>query len=172
MIQRVQSIYLVLALVGVILLFMFPTATFQITNSQTNVVEAQASLDLIKKATVYDELTGCIPTFIGMSSTLLLVIALVVGLGTLVSIFLFKKRVLQMRVVAFMFILSLAYVAIVFVSTVDDCVEQLEAMKLGNVAMSYNVGTFAPLAIAVLLFLAQQAIKKDELRVRAADRLR
>jgi hypothetical protein len=77
-----------------------------------------------------------------------------------------------MRVVAFMFILSLAYVAIVFVSTVDGCVEQLEAMKLGNVAMSYNVGTFAPLAIAVLLFLAQQAIKKDELRVRAADRLR
>ena len=171
MIQRIQSIYLVLALVGIILLFMFPIATFDLTNPSTNTIEATASLDLIKQANTFDE-TGCIYTFVGLNSVLLMVIAIVVGLGTLVSIFLFKNRVIQMRVVSVMFMNTLIYIAIVFLSRVDRCIADLEAMKIGTVEMHYNAGTFVPLAVAVLLFLAQRAIKKDELKVRAADRLR
>ena len=33
-------------------------------------------------------------------------------------------------------------------------------------------GTITPIVTAILLFLAQRAIKKDEIKVRAADRLR
>ena len=80
---------------------------------------------------------------------------------------------LQMRLVALLLVLSLAYIAIVFVSSVDGCAESLTASyPIWTANMHYGVGTFAPLAIAVLLFLAQNAIKKDELKVRAADRLR
>lgn len=173
MIQRVQSIYLVLALVGIILLFMFPIATFEIVDTQTNLCEATASLDLTKQPTVYDEVTGCIPTFVGMNETFLLIIAIVLAIGTLGSIFLFKKRILQMRLVALMFILSLLYVAIIFLSSVESSAEYLETLKIADtVVMHYNAGTFIPLAIAVLLFLAQNAIKKDEMKVRAADRIR
>lgn len=172
MIQRIQSIYLVLALVGLALLFMFPTATFDLVNPQTNTIEATASLDLVEQATTYDQ-TGIIPTFVGQGSVLLMILAIVIAVGTLVSIFLFKNRILQMRLVALTLVLTLAYIAIVFVSTIDGCVAHLqESWPIWTVNMHYGVGTFAPLAVAVLLFLAQQAIKKDELKVRAADRLR
>ena len=33
-------------------------------------------------------------------------------------------------------------------------------------------GTIVPIVNVILLFLAQRAIKKDEMKVRAADRLR
>ena len=172
MIQRIQSIYLVLTLVGLALLFMFPTATFDLVNPQTNTIEATASLDLVEQATTYDQ-TGIIPTFVGQGSVLLMILAIVIAIGTLVSIFLFKNRILQMRLVALTLVLTLAYIAIVFVSTIDGCVADLQASwPIWTVNMHYGVGTFAPLAVAVLLFLAQQAIKKDELKVRAADRLR
>lgn len=172
MIQRIQSIYLVLALVGLALLFMFPTATFDLVNPQTNTIEATASLDLVEQATTYDQ-TGIIPTFVGQGSVLLMILVIVIAVGTLVSIFLFKNRILQMRLVALTLVLTLAYIAIVFVSTIDGCVAHLqESWPIWTVNMHYGVGTFAPLAVAVLLFLAQQAIKKDELKVRAADRLR
>lgn len=172
MIQRIQSIYLVLALVGLALLFMFPTATFDLVNPQTNTIEATASLDLVEQATTYDQ-TGIIPTFVGQGSVLLMILVIVIAVGTLVSIFLFKNRILQMRLVALTLVFTLAYIAIVFVSTIDGCVADLQASwPIWTVNMHYGVGTFAPLAVAVLLFLAQQAIKKDELKVRAADRLR
>lgn len=172
MIQRIQSIYLVLTLVGLALLFMFPTATFDLVNPQTNTIEATASLDLVEQATTYDQ-TGIIPTFVGQGSVLLMILVIVIAVGTLVSIFLFKNRILQMRLVALTLVLTLAYIAIVFVSTIDGCVADLQASwPIWTVNMHYGVGTFAPLAVAVLLFLAQQAIKKDELKVRAADRLR
>ena len=172
MIQRIQSIYLVLALVGLALLFMFPTATFDLVNPQTNTIEATASLDLVEQATTYDQ-TGIIPTFVGQGSVLLMILVIVIAVGTLVSIFLFKNRIFQMRLVALTLVLILAYIAIVFVSTIDGCVADLQASwPIWTVNMHYGVGTFAPLAVAVLLFLAQQAIKKDELKVRAADRLR
>ncbi len=176
MIQRIQSIYLVLALVGLALLFMFPTATFDLVNSQTNTIEATASLDLVEQATTYVETgieKGITPTFVGQGSVLLMILVIVIAVGTLVSIFLFKNRILQMRLVALTLVLTLAYIAIVFVSTIDGCVADLQASwPIWTVNMHYGVGTFAPLAVAVLLFLAQQAIKKDELKVRAADRLR
>lgn len=172
MIQRIQSIYLVLALVGLALLFMFPTATFDLINPQTDTIEATASLDLVEQPTTYDQ-TGIIPTFVGQGSTLLMILAIVIAVGASVSIFLFRNRILQMRLVALTLVLTLAYIAIVFVSTIDGCVAHLQASwPIWTVNMHYGVGTFAPLAVAVLLFLAQQAIKKDELKVRAADRLR
>ena len=172
MIQRIQSIYLVLALVGLALLFMFPTATFDLINPQTNTIEATASLDLIEQPTTYDQ-TGIIPTFVGQSSIILLIIVIAVALGVLASIFMFKNRILQMRIVAFMLVLTLAYIAIMFLSTIDGCVADIQASwPIWTVNVHYGVGTFAPGVVGVLLSLAQQAIKKDELKVRAADRLR
>ena len=80
---------------------------------------------------------------------------------------------LQMRRVAFMLVLTLAYIAIMFLSTIDGCVADMQASwPIWTVTVHYGVGTFAPVVVVVLLFLAQQAIKKDELKVRAADRLR
>ncbi len=37
---------------------------------------------------------------------------------------------------------------------------------------TYSVATWAAVAAVALLFLAQRAIKRDEAKVRAADRLR
>jgi C4-dicarboxylate transporter len=45
-------------------------------------------------------------------------------------------------------------------------------MACTEVHVTYGVATWAIIAAVVLMFLAQRFIKKDEEKVRAADRLR
>ena len=45
-------------------------------------------------------------------------------------------------------------------------------MACTDVQVTYGVSTWAMIAAAVLRLLAQRSIKKDEEKVRAADRLR
>src|SRR5574344_307888 len=179
MIQRIQSFYLVLAVVGIILLFMFPIATYTTTNAVTNQA-THSELNLIPKGYQYanDADGTAVPTFIGQEghrpNTLpLIILAAIIGVVSLVSIFLYKNRVRQMRIVAVAFMLNVIYIFLVFFLYVDKFTTNI-IPEMGVVTLNphYSVGTYAPLASVLFLFLAQRAIKKDELKVRAADRLR
>ncbi len=90
-----------------------------------------------------------------------------------VCVLMFQNRVLQMRMTAVGFLFSVAYVFIVFFWAVDRYKELL-APGVGNAepSITWHVGSFAPLAVLAFFFLAQRAIRRDEARVRAADRLR
>jgi cytochrome b561 len=85
----------------------------------------------------------------------------------------YKNRVRQMRVVAVGFLLGVVDLFLIFIWAVDSFVDQAtQAMACTEVHVSYGVATWAIIAAVVLMFLAQRFIRKDEEKVRAADRLR
>ena len=109
----------------------------------------------------------------GMETWPLVTLVLFCGAIALGSIFLFKRRTLQVRIVAVGFLLNVVYAFLVFFWAVDRYADLLSAgMGGAQPEVSWQVGAFAPLVSLVFFFLAQRAIKKDEALVRAADRLR
>lgn len=87
-------------------------------------------------------------------------------LGIFISIFLFKNRILQMRVNAFMFLVNAGLLA--FILFMPDKIAKI----VGGSVFYVFPGVIFPVAILLLLIVANRAIKKDEMKVRAADRLR
>ena len=165
MIQRIQSFLLVLALVGFILLFLFPTATFEagnVTTSSLTLVQHEEQRD-------FNMETGE-PGFIPQNSVILTIMAIVLSLGTLISIFLYKNRVRQMRFVSMLGLINLVYIGIMFLSSIPDAEKFLSSM--GEVSTTYSVGTFVPVVTLILIVIAQRCIRSDEMKVRAADRIR
>lgn len=187
MIQRIQSFYLVLVVVGVILMFQFPIATYTLQGfSPDN--ELTAALQLLPKESQYASPDSNDPAnllYVGndivklKGSWLLDLFAAAIGVIALVSIFLFKNRIKQMRIVACGFLVNIIYVFLIFFWAINGTggnggywhALQLSGFQPAEVSM-LAVGTIAPLVTLVLLFLAQRAIRKDEIKVRAADRLR
>ena len=183
MILRVQSFYLVLAVVCIILMFRFPIATY---TAQTVNGDISAALRLTpSKSVIADNAIDY--TFVGDDMVkfggrwVLTVIAVLTGAIALVSIFLFKNRVLQMRVVAFAFLFNVILLFLLFFWAINGTggsggyLNALQSTGLMGNEIAINMltpGTIAPIVSVILLFLAQRAIKKDEMKVRAADRLR
>ena len=89
------------------------------------------------------------------------------------SIMLYRNRVLQMRVVACALLVGAVYLFLIFIWAVDAYAKAF-TIPYGADApvVTYSIGTWAPVVALVLLFLAQRAIRRDEEKVRAADRLR
>ena len=105
----------------------------------------------------------------------LLVLTILVAAVSLGSIFFYKNRRLQMKIVAVGFLLCVVDIFLIFVSFVDKYVKAVTvpmACSDADIQTHYGVGAFLPMAAAVLLFLAQRSIKSDEDKVRSADRLR
>lgn len=179
MIQRIQTLYLLLAACAFALCFMFPIAQYT-APVQTTQQTVKAELNLFPKdvdtsgellaepyATINVPQKGFIKTW-PLVTLIIICIALAV-----VCIFLYHNRVLQMRLAAVGFLMSVIYVFLIFVWAVD-AFGKAYTTPFGADAPSvvWSIGTWAPVAGGLLLFLAQQAIRKDEAKVRAADRLR
>lgn len=170
MIQRIQSFYLVLSFCAMVLCLMFPIATF---NSES----MASALYLFPHDSVMGQ--DGLPLVLGQEGYIhiwpLTVMAILCAAIALVSIFLYKNRMLQVRVVAFGFLFSVVYLFLIFFWAVDAYAKSISASlncMADQIDVSYTVGTWAPIVAVVLFFLAQRAIKKDEAKVRAADRLR
>ena len=183
MIQRIQSFYLVLVVVGIILMFNFPIATYtastpngdigaalQLTNTKSILSEDMMDYHFVGNDTVKMPLKW-----------VLLLVTVITGAIALASIFLYKNRVLQMRVVAFAFLTNVILIFLIFFWAINGASGNGGYLKvlLDSGLMGNNItvnmltpGTITPIVTVILLFLAQRAIKKDEMKVRAADRLR
>ena len=171
------------------LCFMFPVAKYKTPDNQV-----YARYSLIKKQALDQKVEQSESTAIGgdfdqiggnMSNVgytkvpvwpLLALVVAVIAIAV-VSIFLYGNRMRQVRVVAVGFLLNVIYIFLVFVWAADAF---LDPIKGGNKLQipetdwitTYSVATWAPVASCILLFLAQNAIKRDEKKVRDADRIR
>ena len=94
----------------------------------------------------------------------LFVLLLIATTLTILAIFLYKRRALQMRIVVFCMILLVGYYAylgfLVYMAHADGC------------AYTPSVTAAFPFISIVLDYLAFRGILKDELMVRSLDRLR
>ncbi len=154
MIQRIQTVYLLLVAVLTLLPVFLPVAWF-------GSAEGQFSL----YAFSLQDAAGA-----GVHSTIYMgivfVAALVLPLG---NIFLFRRRLLQIRLCVVEMVLLLGCVAMelayYFLAHKAFPVEELQSSGM-------NALLFLPLVSMLLCFLAARAIFRDEMLVRSTDRIR
>jgi hypothetical protein len=154
MLQRIQSIYLGLAFIAMGLMFVFPIALYTV-GDQSYVLDVFGM-----------EVGG-----VNVIAVPLYIIAGVIGLLTLVAVFLYKKRANQLRISSANFVFLLVFVGAVYWIT-GGSIESIPRGEgvVGNVA--YGVGFFMPVVALAFSFLANRAIRKDERLVQSLDRLR
>ncbi len=177
MIQRKQTLFLLVAVCAMAMCFMFPIASF---NAKAPLgVPVSGELNLIAKenpSLMNDILNGEAVTM-GQKEYIkvwpLTVLTILSAVVALVAMFLFKNRVMQMRVVAIAFLLGVVDIFLIFIWAVDSYISKVTVpMACTDIDVHYGIGTWCPIVAVILMFLAQRAIKKDEEKVRAADRLR
>lgn len=163
------------------LCFMTPVASYraEIASMQQQV---ESELNLLPKGdvTMNEEQMLTIGSTIeysqkmsGFSTWPLVVLAILTGAIALLSIFLYRNRVAQMRVVAVGFMLNIVYVFVLFFWAVDAYGKTVaEAMNTGDPEVTWLAGAYVPMVAIVFFVLAHRGIKKDEMKVRAADRIR
>ncbi len=172
MIQRVQTLWLSLAVLLAVLTFFFPLANFSLQDQDI-------IYNLVKKAPNINE-----PNYYQQSSAIVLIILNCVFIAlTLVTIFLYKNRGLQMKVLAFAFLVEVAYTLVLFLYQTDAGLEEIlqyflqgkEDMiepALKSAKTIYGVGSYFCVAQILCLIFARNGIRKDEKLVRSSDRLR
>lgn len=179
MIQRIQTLWLLLVAGCMALCLLTPVAKYNYENMPTEGQRTEARLDLFARdgadmaSQMGEPVVNYSQRMTGMETWSLVTLVMVCGVIALGSIFLYKRRTLQVRIVALGFLLNVVYAFLVFFWAVDRYADLLAAGMGGErPEVAWQVGAFAPLASLVFFFLAQRAIKKDEALVRAADRLR
>ncbi len=145
MIQRIQTIFLVLAAVSFIALFYLPFAS-------SNVAAGEMLNDKLYSVEDHMLLGG---------------LCLLGGILSIVAIFLYKNRPLQMRIGYFIIIAAI----FVIILAVGLFINESQSYA-GNVNISEGFGIGMPILTIVLVALANRFIKKDEKTVRSMDRLR
>lgn len=162
MIQRIQTLWLFLALLCSVLGFFFPLAIFETQNYgalEYNLIPEKLSAD----ATVLPQLSV---EWFGVIFTVVL------GLLATVSIFLYRNRPLQLKITAVGFLLSVIYVALLFLYIVPSQENYFSSHSISMVKSVYALASYFPIAQVLFFMSAQRAIKKDEQLVRASERLR
>lgn len=150
MIQRIQTLYLLLVvLLGTLLCFFSPVQF------------------LLPDGTEYISLFA-------FDKWPLAVITIAIPLLACIIIFLFKHRLLQVRLNIANVILCLGYYALLalYVAFIIKGYEPIGETTLTNADWYLNLWAAIPLVNIVLTMMATRRILKDEALVRAADRLR
>jgi hypothetical protein len=90
----------------------------------------------------------------------ILILTVIILLASLITIFLFKKRKLQLRISLLCLFLSLLVIALYFLQVKN------------YIQGSYSLSAIFAIAVPVLLILAARGIRRDEKLVKSLDRIR
>jgi len=148
MIQRIQSIWLLLAAITILCLLLVPTIGASTDHGYYILNGFGLQLEGAKEQT---------------NNIALLVSIILAGLISLINIFNFRNRKLQIRIASLNIFLI---VALSFWLT--QMVKGLGQLKV----LDIEPGILLPLAAIIFTLLAIRAIKNDEKLIRSADRLR
>lgn len=158
MIQRIQSVFLFLAFVATVVLYFYPIAgvysdlhTYKLyVYELKNMVPGEASL------------------FTFMTTFPLLLLNIIVGVIAATSIFLYKNRIRQAKIVRLAILLEIVFIALVFFVYAGI----IEKNLFASPEYLEESGMYFPLISLIFLILAYRFIMKDEKLVRSVDRLR
>lgn len=159
MIQRIQSIYLAVASLSLIVLFFFPLASYWNSDFAsaeffiTHLKNLTPGVDIpVKNSTIMP-----LGVFNGIIAAILFL-----------TIFLYKRRLFQTRMVKLCILMTIILLILVFF-----VYSPLLSKAIGVEAdYSENFGLYLILISLVMQVLANRGIMKDEKLVRSADRLR
>ena len=165
MIQRLQTLFLALAVIANLLMFNFDIWSAQATNEDGKVVEQIVinALELTYNPSLEGKATRT------ESRIWLTTLVSLVSLIGIVTIFLYKNRPTQLKISRFGMLLEAGLLVLIFY-----LVDSVEADYFVNEVSTsnYGVGIFLPMIGVVCFFLANIFIMKDERLVRSSERLR
>lgn len=151
MIQRIQSVYLLVGAIAVTLLIFFPIAEFN-------------AADLHYKLTI----GGLKPLLEGAGKTiLLLVFTPLLASLMLFTILKFKDRKLQLKLNMVSMFVNMALLISIFYYT-----DTISKMELFNGNYKYLFAAYLPVLSILTIILANRAIRSDEKMLKKSDRLR
>lgn len=155
MIQRIQTVFLFLAAAFAGVLFFAPIVSFEHVNDlmRLTIYGVQNQVDA--------------QYFSGVYALPLLILTLFLVAVPLVTMFLYKKRELQLKLSSLNVLLNAILCGVIFLYYSSNIQKTLSIETL-----SYLFGTYVPLINMVLSILAMRWIKKDIELIRSVDRLR
>ena len=162
MIQRRQTIFMLLSVIITALLFFTPLMSFNANGE-------------VMRFTIFG-IKNPIETM-SFSATYtwpLVVLTILMTVAPLVTIFLYKKRELQVRLCRLNMLVNIIFIGLVFIYYESDVMSVIFAVEndIYTLDMAYFVGMAFPLVNLVLEILAIRGIKKDIERLKSVDRLR
>jgi len=152
MLQRIQSIYLLIAFVLTILLFTGPVSRFT----------TEAGEVLVKHSGAYT-VSG---EKLEMQAWPMTTMFIIVSALSFFTIFSYKNRVRQMRLSIFLMIVDGGMVGMMYYFT------RFAFKHFGGMTNVFQWRLVVPLIMLVLYYMAFTAIRKDELLVKSYERLR
>lgn len=155
MIQRIQTVFLILVTIFAGLFIVGDLFRFSGAANPEYLMNSRGIFQLAQDGVLNPEL----------NTPVLFVLSLLLPLVSLLSVFLFKNRKLQMRILLFLlFIIFLIGTLTVFYGLVFASQNLLK--------LSPQFELFIPVLNFVLVILAYRGVKKDDDLVRSYDRLR
>ncbi len=155
MIQRIQTLYLLVA-VGLMILMLFMDLA-EITALDGSIYRFGSGGLSRMDGEGWTLVSGAIP---------LMVLVLAIGLLMLLTIFLFRNRRLQMRICVYSIILEFGLIGLgyfyFYLAFRDIQAEQY----------TFLFPVIIPVIAIILLYLASRGIRKDEILVRSIDKIR
>jgi len=152
MIQRIQSVWLLLASVTIFLMLIIPIFIVKDLNAET----------WLQGTGIYTESEGVRQKLESIS--VLMINIIVVGILCLAAIFNFRNRSSQKKVIFGSILLIFSLTAWVYISGND--------LPGGIAKAEFGAGAFLPLLALLFCVLALRGIRKDEQLLKSADRLR
>jgi hypothetical protein len=168
MIQRIQSLWLLLASLSVCLLFFFSVTTFEPNpeSANSNRVEFTFFAYGLDYENCYSYTMEKLDLYAALLKYTVIAVALVCILTPLFSVFRYKNRPQQMQLSRLTMLLNVALMVTFFL------LSDFFAKKSDTLVSSYGIGIYVPIGAIVFLLLAIRCIKKDDKLVRSADRIR
>lgn len=157
MLQRKQSIFLLLAAVCGMLTFLFPVDSF-IRGGQAFVFRTTGFF--MADGTEVVDAAAKVPfgVLLGFLSVMLLAV-----------IFLYKNRARQLRLTRIVNLLTMAVIVFLFIT--DNSIRAYLEQG-GHVRNTFGISAGLPLLMVVFTLLAERGIRQDEALVKSMDRLR
>lgn len=157
MIQRIQSIFLLLASGASFSMFGLPFADIEGVQGGT-----------VAGLNVLEDLVFNLQDNIG-----LLILAIVTGGIAFLTIFLFKNRTLQMKLCTLTIVANIILVVLAGVLFYQE-MDLIDTVKNTDTSyyMDVEYGVLAPFLAIIFTVLANRGIKKDDKLVKSMDRLR
>ncbi len=150
MLQRIQTVYLLLSAIALTLTIWMPFAAFDKNGSVS-------TFTIFGLSTTQQDLNSWFPYYI------------VIGLSVALSLFAitqFKKRKRQLNLGKINYLLLLTTIVMLFLDS-DNIGQKLAIEKI-----QYGFGMYLPVVALAFTFLANRSIKKDEDLVKSVERLR
>ena len=150
MIQRIQTLFLALVVLAEVLVSQFSFASFT------------------KESIAYSLTTSGILNSDGnpvREDHKQLILALVIAIIAIVSIFLFKNRKSQVKATSILSLVILVQLAFIGTSLYQLNADTIESLQIGT-------SSFLSVISMIFTLLASKAIKKDEALVKSVDRIR